>query len=160
MGTTVLTLEGVLRRTGNQLDPKGRVLYEAFTATTRTVILTAEDRLGAEWFLRTNNMMQHADLISVEEWVAPDEAGRFLRAMDKVRAPGVSVDSVIVANPETAEALFSAGFPVLLYAHPIYTVPSFRPDYKSVAKPWNKLTETMEFQRNMKAAHSLSGEPL
>lgn len=160
MGTTVITLDGVLRRIGNQIEPKGRTLYEVFTASTRTVILGGEDRLGDEWFLRTNGMTGHADLISVDPFSSRDEADRFVRAMDRVRAPGVSVDVVIVPDPEVAEVLFSAGFPVMLYAHPTYTVPSFRPDYKSVATPWDKLTESMEFQRNMKAAHTIVGEPL
>lgn len=159
MGTTVIALDGVLRRTGNQIDPKGRGLYEAFTSTTRTVIL-GEDRIDAEWFLRTNNMTAHADLIIVDPFSAREKTQQYLRAMDRVRAPGVSVDVVVVPDPEVAEVLFSGGFPVLLYAHPTYTIPSFRPDYKSVAKPWNQLTDAMEFQRTMKAAHMPSGDPL
>lgn len=160
MGTTVLSLDGVLRRSGNQLDFKGRGIYDAFTSTTRTVILAGEDRLDAEWFLRTNDLTSHADLITIDPFSASDEVNRFVRAMDKVRAPGVSVDLVVVPDPEVAEVLFSAGFPVMLYAHPTYTIPSFRPDYKSVARPWDQLTESMEYQRTMKAAHIPTGEPL
>lgn len=151
--TFVVTLDGIIRKTGTAaaLNPGGLALYRALATTGRLAILCGTDPENAEWFLRTNGLASHAYVVPESVEAAPTIAGRRRAQISFLRSQGSHIEFVIDPDPEVIAALHEDGVPGLLYLHPQFSQPSFRPDYESVAKPWDVLVEKVDYQIRMKA---------
>lgn len=156
-GTVVLVLDGVLRREGtNAVNLQGLRLYHALASTGRLAILCGEDVEMAEWFLRSNGLSEHAYLIGEDKRYASSVSGRREYQLSQLRAQGAHVEFVVEPNPDVAAYLFSIGVPVLVYLHPQYSQPSFRPDYGRTATPWDSLQAEIDYQIAMRVKDTRS----
>lgn len=154
--TFVMTLDGVLRTGTDAVNTQGRALYEALASTGRLAILGGPNFERDEWFLASNNLTKHAYHIDEPVDSAPTVAGRRLGQITSLRSQGCYIQFVVEPDPEVAAALFARGIPVLFYLHPQYSTPSFRPDYESVAKPWENLVKQVDYQMAMRAQAALN----
>lgn len=154
--TAVLVLDGVLRRdrSTNTILREGLRLYHGLAASGHLVLLCGGDEDRADWFLRTNGLTQHSMLLSEDVAASPTPEGRRMHQIRRIRATGANVEFVVEPNPEIGAALLREGIPVLVYSHPSYTLPSFRPDYRDEATPWKTLTQEVEYQLEMRAKHT------
>lgn len=157
--TYVLVVDGVLRKPStNAIIEQGQELYWALSMTGRLVLLCGEDEDKVDWFLRTNNFTKHALLLPEDPTASPTPAGRRMQQIREVRASGAYIQFVIEPDPRIALHLFQESIPVMAYLHPVFMQPSFRPDYQSVATPWEDLTREVEFQIETKAANAYNHE--
>lgn len=149
--TFVMVLDGFLRRDGNALNIQGVHLYQALCSSGRVAILCGPDQAEAEWFLKTNGLIKHAYLVPEDPMSSPTKAGRRMAQITYLRSKQSHIEFVFECDPEIATELFAEGIAVNLYLHPQYTRPSFRPDYKGTAVPWDALTQEIHYQEKMKA---------
>lgn len=150
--TYVITLDGVLRHSRTEaINLQGMNLYRALATTGRLAILCGPDEERADWFLRTNGLRQHAYLIPESLDASPTIAGRRMAQITRLRAQQCHIEFVVEPDPDVAAELLRAGIPTLVYLHPQYSQPSFRPDYKGVAKPWENLVTEVDYQIGMRA---------
>ena len=136
--TVVMVVEGVLQKViGGQELREGISLYGAFFHGGYDIILVSSqvDSKVGTWLW--NNGLIHHSLVtfSVEE------------AMRK----GRDVLLVVTPNPQQARRLFAQGVTSLLFAHPSYAQPEWRPDAKGPEVGWNELSREMaaEIKRKM-----------
>lgn len=153
--TFVMTLDGVLR-TGQSVHNQGRALYTALSSTGRLAVLGGPDETTDEWFLASNGMTQHAYLIAETKDSATTIAGRRMAQVAYLRSQGCSIEFVVEPDPDVAAYLLAHAVPVLVYLHPQFSTPSFRPDYENVAKPWNNLVKQVDYQMAMRAQAALN----
>lgn len=153
--TYVLTLHGVLQQPNGAPNPQGLALYRAFASLGRLAILGGLERKRDEWFLATHGLTDHVEFLPELLVNHPTELGRRRAQIGGLRSKGTQVDLVVEPDPEIVAALHEDGVPTLMYLHPRFSQPAFRPDYKSVAKPWDTLVETVQYQERLKAAHVL-----
>ena len=150
--TYAMVLDGVLRKNKDQaVNHHGMFLYRSLITTGRLAILGSQDRAMDEWFLKTNDFHQHAHLITEELASGSKPWIRRMNQIGRLRQEGSSPQFVIEPDPGMAKHLIAMSVPVLLYIHPRYSAPSFRPDYVNAAKPWAELTEEIEYQERLKA---------
>lgn len=155
MSTFVMVLDGVLRKTKDEsINVQGLHLYNALVSQGRLSIFCGENEERAAWFLNSNGLNKHASLIAEKPESAPTKVGRRMQQIIDLRAQQAHIEFVIEPDPEIAAEIFRQGIPVMTYLHPQYTHPSFRPDYRSVAKPWENLTSEVDYQIKMKAEES------
>lgn len=151
----VMTLDGVLR-TGQSVNNQGRSLYTALASTGRLAILGGPDETSDEWFLASNGLNQHAYLIPEAKDSASTVAGRRMAQIVALRSQGCFIEFVVEPDPNVAAFLFARSVMVLVYLHPQFSLPSFRPDYENVAKPWNNLVRQVDYQMAMRAQAALN----
>lgn len=154
--TVAMVLDGVLRkdRSTGTIIRQGLLLYQSLAAMGSLVIFCGADKDRADWFLRSNGLSQHSMLIPENLHASPTPEGRRMSQVRRVRATGATLEFVVEPNPEIATELFREGIPVLAYLHPTYTLPAFRPDYRSTATPWETLTEEVNYQLEMRSKHT------
>lgn len=150
--TYVITLHGVLQQPNGAPNPQGIALYGAFVDIGRVAVLGGLNREKDEWFLGTHNLTDHVDYVPELVEKSPTELGRRLAQIGTLRGKGTRVEIVVEPDPEVITALHEQGVPTLMYLHPAFSQPAFRPDYESVARPWATLVETVQYQEALKAA--------
>lgn len=153
--TYVLTLHGLLQQSNGAPNPQGLALYRAFTSIGRVAVLGGLNRERDEWFLATHGLTEHPEFLPELIEKHPTELGRRRAQIGALRAKGTVIDLAVEPDPEIVAALHEDGVPCLLYLHPRFSQPAFRPDYESVAKPWATLVETVQYQERLKAAQVL-----
>lgn len=163
MRTVAVVLDGVLRKPLDReaLDQGARLLFHSLSEHYRIVVLGGEESAKERdrvW-LASNQLVRyvHFDTIIPEDGdvvVQPDgspmSTSRFNQIM-RLRTEGWHFDFLVVPDPELAKDVYAAGMPVLLYLHPTYTSPSFRPDYEGGIRSWDDLVREVEFQVKVKA---------
>lgn len=154
--TYVLTLHGVIQQANGAPNPQGLALYRAFTSLGRVAVLGGLNRERDEWFLATHGLTEHPEFVSESVEKSPTELGRRMAQIGALRAQGTVVDLVVEPDPEIVAAMHEQGLATLLYLHPKFTQPAFRPDFESVAKPWSTLVETVQYQERLKAVQVLT----
>lgn len=148
----LLPIEGVLRQPGGlRPDPTGVLLYRALCSHGRVGLLGSEEgQEKDEWFLNTEELVGHASYILYRMDAHPTDHGRRVSQISKARAAG-HIELVVEPNPEVVATLHEEGIPTLLYLHPKFTNPEFRPDFKSFASPWDDMVKVIDYQAELKA---------
>lgn len=152
-------LDGVLRRItdAQSLDPNGRLLFEGLKNLGRITFLAdgfTRDRSLIEHFLKMNRISEYVDIdISVPS-DGPDTVSRRLTQLNRLRRTG-AISFVVEPDPKIAAALMADGVLTLLYMHPQFTVPSWRPDYIGGVRRWDDLVAETERQEDLRADEDL-----
>lgn len=149
----LMTIDGVLRQAGHlSADETGVLLYQRLCSDKQRVGLlgSSDGPEKDEWFLNTEGLTQHCLYIPYRSEAHPTEHGRRIAQISKARASG-RVALVVDPDPTVIATLHEDGIPALLYLHPRYTTPEFRPDFKSEAKPWDEMVKVIDYQAELKA---------
>ena len=145
MTTIVMVVEGVLQKViGGQSLREGCSLYGAFFHGGYDIILVSSqvDSKVGTW-LWNNGLIRHSLLtFSVEE------------AMRK----GRDVLLVVTPDPQKARQLFEQGVTSLLFAHPSYADPAWRPDYVGPMVGWNELSRAVAEEATRKVTDGRMGD--
>lgn len=158
-GQIGFVLDGVLRRISDSqsLDPNGRILFEGLKDLGRVTFLAdgfARDRPFIEHFLRFHRISEYVDIdISVLS-DGPDTVARRMTQVNRLRRTG-PISFVVEPDPKIAAALLADGIPTLLYLHPQYTVPSWRPDFTGRLRRWDDLVAETDRQETLRADEDL-----
>jgi hypothetical protein len=142
----VIELDGVLK---NSITPivSGINLYKILNQKYKVFIICG-DKKKAENFLLSNRLNKVDDLI--DESFVPHEYGRALnkRQIDFIRSKG-NIDFVVTANTMLAKQLLEDGLEVLLFLHPHYIRPEFRPDMAEGVRRWADIESEIDKQNAM-----------
>jgi hypothetical protein len=153
--TYVMVVDGVLRKPAtNAVIESGQALYWSLAETGRLALLCGDDKDKVDWFLRTNGFTKHVYLIPEDPTASPTAGGRRMQQIRELRRGQANIAFVVEPDPTIALDLYNESVPVMIYLHPTYTQPAFRPGYKSLAKPWEDLISEVEFQIEQKALNA------
>lgn len=148
MSTSLILIEGVLRKQMGQPIPEGLRLYRALLSVGRVILLstaaTQADRESTSDWLELNGCTGH-------DSVAWGDDGPRVPLVNMYRREGYDVAVVVEPDPGTAMELISAGFNVLLFVHAMYTRPDWRPDSAKGIQPWENIVNEVAEQAKLKA---------
>jgi hypothetical protein len=158
-GQIGIVLDGVMRRItdSNALNPNGLLLFEGLKQFGRVTFLAdgfARDRPAIEHFLKINRITDYVDIDITVLSDGADIVARRLAQINRLRRNG-PINFVVEPNPKAAAALLAEGIPALLYLHPQYTVPSWRPDYTGNLRRWDDLVAETDRQVSLRAEEDL-----
>ena len=150
-----MSLEGVLRTEQRAPIPMNLFLYKAMTATFQVWILTDSSAEEAEHWLRTRGMRDHAGVLGAD--VPRRQDVLRVDQIDTLRSHG-QVAFVLDPDPAMARMCLSKGIPSLLYAHPRYSRPEFRPDAPKGVRRWEDIEAEIDHQQRMALEDGRLGE--
>lgn len=158
-GQIAITLDGVFRRITDQnvVNPNGIMLFEGLKQFGRVTFLAdgfTRDLAQIEHFLKINRISGY---VGIDLSVLSDGGSivdRRLVQINRLRRNG-PVSIVIEPDPKVAAGLLAEGIPTLLYLHPQYSVPSWRPDYNGSPRRWDDLVAETDRQNTLRAEEDL-----
>jgi hypothetical protein len=143
----LMAMRGVIRNEAGLPITQGVELYAALVQVARVSIALDDDNPeSVEHWMRIEGMTGHQGIIP------HDLIGDNLRVtqVQRLRAQGFNPTLIIDPNPTTCAALLREGYTALLFSHPKFSLPEFRPDYQQQVKPWNDIVEETEQQVRLK----------
>lgn len=159
----VVAAEGVIcRRDGqnafraNQPIGPGMDLIASFNGIYNIAVVTAEDdpKVVQRW-LTDHGLRQHYSYLVERKVTMPEEpAQRFLAQCRLLRSQGFAIGMVVVSDPAMAAAAHAEGYTCLLFTHPQYARPEWRPDDDRGMRAWADIEEDMATQARLKAGQS------
>jgi hypothetical protein len=147
-----IVVNGVLRQP-NDSSPiiSGLLLYKSLVKDHRVSLIidsTAKDKV--QYWLIMNGLTDHVNEIYWEDTDPEDSGARRLRQVARLRKQG-PLSLVIEPDTDAAERLFHSQIPTMLFLHPTYTHPDFRPGPSKEPTPWNDLLEEKVRQQEARA---------
>ncbi|WP_159073488.1 hypothetical protein [Streptomyces sp. RTd22] len=143
----VINIDGVLKRPDSDaVVPAGQLLYHGLAETHVVHLVDDSDtfnssKLLAENWLRRSGFTKHIRLIKP---YASDRHA-LIGGLKSLR-PDLHVDLVVVADPTVAGDLLAAGYSTVLFCHPRYSRPQWKPDYRGQPRAWDDLVTEIEEQ--------------
>lgn len=139
-------LDDVLR------NAKGSPIYEVAAILnavkdSKKVTILSKSNEDADRWLKSVNIGKIDDLVDYSFITATDDKDYWL--VEYCRANG-KVDLVVTANVELAERLLEVGVNTLLFLHPMYIRPEFRPDGRG-RRGWDAIVEEIDKQQELHA---------
>jgi hypothetical protein len=138
-------VDGVLRSESGSPIYQGLALYRMFNEDVRVILLTDEREKTNRWLLE-HKINKFDDLIDrnvpgvLED---PDiEQVKYVRSQGKV-------ELVVTSDTELAKKLLEIGLDTLLFLHPTYLRPEFRPDGRQGIRSWAAIEEEIDKQIEM-----------
>lgn len=131
----------------------GLRLLVALQTMYKTVLLCDEaDAAPVDHFLAQNNLHDHAYLILREAWqVGYDHAELRMAQVEHLRGVlSMPVSLVVDPDPRVAAQVMHQGIVGVLFAHPQYQRPEFRPDDDRGVRAWDEIVNEITVQRELK----------
>ena len=141
----VMFVDDVLRSSTGSPIYQGLALYRMFNEDVRVVLLTDDREKTHRWLLehRINTFDDLVDRNVPGILNDPDlEQVKYCRSQGKV-------ELVVTGNVELAKRLLEIGLDTLLFLHPTYLRPEFRPDGRQGMKAWADIEEEIDKQIEM-----------
>jgi hypothetical protein len=135
-----IVVEGVLRQPNDSSSIiSGLLLYKSLVKDHRvSLIFDSSNKEKIQYWLLTNSLTDHVGEIYWEDVDSDDVKIRRIAQVGRLRKNG-PLSMVIESDMDAATALFNAGIPTMMYLHPIYAHPEFRPGNSKGPTPWNEL---------------------
>lgn len=157
----VVHAEGVLCRRERRDNPfrgyqpitEGMTLVSALSTAYNIAVASAEPE-GDEivTWMKEHGMAQFFSYAVPRRVGQPeDRTERFVAQVDHLRSCGFSIGLVVDSDPAAIGALLAKGYNGLVFTHPDYARPEWRPDDSRGARPWAAITEEVERQAKLKA---------
>lgn len=144
--SVLIFVDGVIRKERDlSIILDGSALYKSLNENYR-VILVTEEKEKAEVWLKMNNLSQKTDDI-VQIMDSPLGDNKF-RTVEMLRSKG-KIDFVITDDLDLSKQLLEVGILTLVFLHPRYVRPEFRPDGRLGAKSWLEITEELDKQQGL-----------
>ena len=138
-------VDDVLRSSTGSPIYQGLALYRMFNEDVRVILLTDDRDKTHRWLLehRINTFDDLVDRNVPGILNDPDlEQVKYCRSQGKV-------ELVVTGNVELAKRLLEIGLDTLLFLHPTYLRPEFRPDGRQGMKAWADIEEEIDKQIEM-----------
>ena len=144
--SVLMFVDGVIRKERDlSIILDGAAIYKSFNENYRVILMTTDKEKTSVW-LKTNNLSKNMDdLWEIEDNPLGDSE---LRAIETIRSKG-KIDFVVTNDLELAKRLIEVGIIVMLFVHPQYIRPEFRPDGRSGIKSWAAITEELDIQQGL-----------
>jgi hypothetical protein len=142
----VVLLDGVVRNPRNQAPiSEGVLLYKTLNEVNRVIIL-ADDKERTDIWLKKNNMAKVLDDITEIEKSVVEESR--LATIKSILSKG-RVEFVVTDDVELSKHLLELSINVLVFLHPRYAKPEFRPDGRAGVKSWESITDELDKQQGL-----------
>jgi hypothetical protein len=139
----VMAIEGVLRSHFNATPiPEGLMLYFTLNENNRVVLVANGPRAEADRWLKNRSIMNVDHIIDEEALVVFDEDLRE-RQITSLLADG-KIDLFIDSDPESVAYAMEQGITSLLFGHPRWVLPEFRPEGRNNIKPWARIVAEVQ----------------
>ena len=141
----VMFVDDVLRSSTGSPIYQGLALYRMFNEDVRVILLTDDRDKTHRWLLehRINTFDDLVDRNVPGILNDPDlEQVKYCRSQGKV-------ELVVTGNVELSKKLLEIGLDTLLFLHPTYLRPEFRPDGRQGMKAWADIEEEIDKQIEM-----------
>lgn len=138
-------VDDVLRSSTGSPIYQGLALYRMFNEDVRVILLTDDRDKTHRWLLehRINTFDDLVDRNVPGILNDPDlEQVKYCRSQGKV-------ELVVTGNVELSKKLLEIGLDTLLFLHPTYLRPEFRPDGRQGMKAWADIEEEIDKQIEM-----------
>lgn len=147
-----ITVEGVLKHpSDNSVIIPGLLLYKSFVKDHRvSLIFDSNNKEKIQYWLIMNGLTDHVGEIYWEDHDSDDIEKRRIAQIGRLKSQG-NLGLVYEADMRAAKALLNAGVPTMLFLHPQYAHPEFRPGYQSEATPWSDLVAEKIRQQEARA---------
>ena len=141
--TVVMVVEGVLQQiVGGQELREGISLYHCFFQGGYDVVLVGpQTKQMNEWLYQAGLIRHSLELPTIEHALARSH-----------------VTLVVTPDPQKARQLFEQGVTSLLFAHPAYADPAWRPDYVGPMVGWNELSRVVAEEATRKVTDGRMGD--
>ena len=144
--SVAIFVDGVLRGDGNVPIYQGLALYRMFNEDIRVVLLCEDKTLVHRWLLehKINKLDDIMDYTVPGILNDPDfDLVKYVRSQGKL-------DLVITADIELSKKLLEIGMDTLMFLHPSYLRPEFRPDSRQGVRSWSEIEAESEKQIEMR----------
>jgi len=139
-------MDGVIRKERDlSIILDGSALYKSLNENYRVILIT-DDKDKSEVWLKMNNLSQKTDDI-IQIMDTPLGDNKF-RTVDMLRSKG-KIDFVITDDLDLSKQLLEVGILTLIFLHPRYVRPEFRPDGRTGAKSWSSITDELDKQQGL-----------
>ena len=138
-------VDGVLRSESGSPIYQGLALYRMFNEDVRVILLTDEREKTNRWLLE-HKINKFDDLI--DRNVPGVLEDHDIEQVKYVRSQG-KVELVVTSDTELAKKLLEIGLDTLLFLHPTYLRPEFRPDGRQGIRSWAAIEEEIDKQIEM-----------
>jgi len=138
-------VDGVLRSETGSPIYQGLALYRMFNEDVRVILLTDEREKTHRWLLehkinKIDDLFDHNLPGVIDE---PElEQVKYCRSQGKV-------EIVVTADLDLGKKLLQEGLDTLLFLHPTYLRPEFRPDGRQGVRSWAAIEAEMDKQIEM-----------
>lgn len=143
-----IVVNGILRQPNDSsVIIPGLLVYKSLVKDHRvSLIIDSAAKEKVQYWLLMNGLTDHVNEIYWDETDPDDSSIRRLRQISRLRRQG-PLALVYESDTEAATALLKAQIPTMLFLHPTYTHPDFRPGSAAEPTPWNDLlTEKVKQQ--------------
>lgn len=143
--SVIVFVDGVLRSQLNkQPILEGVSLYKSIKEKNSIVVVGNDKRDATEHWLRSHKI----DFDDILENSTITHGKDEFAQCQHLRAKG-KIEFVITANVELSKQLLEYGYNTLLFLHPLYLRPEFRPDAPEGIKPWAEIEKEYDRQLGM-----------
>lgn len=163
----VVSAEGVLcrqDRPGNTFAAstpisEGLALVGALSTTYSIAVVSNEtDPAEIRDWMKDHGMAQFFSYAVPRKVGMPeDRPGRILAQVEYLRSTGFAVGMVVDADPATVGLMLVKGYTGLVFSHPTYARPEWRPDDEAGARSWDEIVAETQRQNRLKAGDGRLG---
>lgn len=147
-----IVVNGILRQPNDSgVIIPGLLIYKSLVKDHRvSLIFDSSGKEKISYWLLMNSLTEHVNEIYWDETDPEDSGERRLRQITRLRKQG-PLSLVYESDTIAATALLEAQVPTMLFLHPQYTHPDFRPGVKEEPTPWNSLLAEKVRQQEARA---------
>jgi hypothetical protein len=144
--SVIVLLDGVIRNLRKQAPiSEGVLLYKTLNELNRVIVL-ADDRERTDIWLKKNNMAKSLDdIVQISDSVVEEPR---LASVKSILSKG-RVEFVVTDDVDFAKSLLELSINVLVFLHPRYVKPEFRPDGRAGAKSWAAINGELDKQQGL-----------
>lgn len=135
-----IVVNGILRQPNDSsVIIPGLLIYKSLVKDHRvSLIIDSAAKEKVQYWLLMNSLIDHVNEVYWDETDPEDSGERRLRQIGRLRKQG-PIGLVYEADTIAATKLLQAQIPTMLFLHPQYTHPDFRPGVRDEPTPWNDL---------------------
>jgi hypothetical protein len=137
----LMKVEGVLTNHLGKPIHAGEHLYRVLVNDNRLVLSSNRTYDDLARYTASRSLRDWATLRGSEE-VLPG-VDLYWRHIEVEKSSGI-LDFVVTNDPTIIEKCMAASIPALLFVHPTFMVPEYRPDSDSPVRPWDVMVADME----------------
>jgi hypothetical protein len=147
-----MVVNGILRQPNDSsVIIAGLLIYKSLVKDHRvSLIIDSAAKEKVQYWLLMNGLTDHVNEIYWEETDSEDTATRRLHQIGRLRRQG-PLSLIYESDMEAATKLIQAQIPTMLFMHPTYTHPDFRPGTAKEPTPWDDLLAEKVRQQEARA---------
>jgi hypothetical protein len=140
--SVLVFVDGVLRHHLNKQPlTEGVALYRLIKSGNSIVVVGNDKKEVTEHWLRSHKI----DFDDILENSDVKHGTDSFAQCEHLRSKG-KVEHVVTSDPDLSKRLLASGYTVLMFLHPIYLRPEFRPDSPNGVKPWADIEKEYDRQ--------------